>query len=224
MEQQINLLKHQYEELRIKMEQRDQNKRKIVQLEEIPMIQSRLDQFDQTIKDLIPIQNMIESFRINTKDEDLITGNEEFEKNIYEELEKINTTLKSVKTLDMETRQTTMEKEIQWLKGQTNLNREQIEQLMLEQIPKQNEEILIKMNELIHYQSEEVKRIHGQMHYSITTMNSLVSNLNKELDNVKMQIQSNLVKLYKITNEQGVEIRRLKDPEGLTTDESYEFI
>jgi len=139
-------------------------------------------------------------------------------------LDKINTTLKSVKTLDIDTRQMTMEKEIHWLKGQTNLNREHIEQLMLEQIPKQNEEILIKMNELIHYQSEEVKRIHGQMHYSITTMNSLVSNLNKELDNVKMQIQSNLVKLYKITNEQGVEIRRLKDPEGLTTDESYEFI
>jgi hypothetical protein len=213
IEQQFTILREQYEELRIKLEQREQVKRKIIQLDDMPMIQSRLDHFDQTIKELMPIQDMIESFRITRDNEDTKLHSDVFEKEICDEIDKINTILKSVKTLDIETRQTTMDKEIQWLKGQTNLNREQIEQLMLEQIPKQNEELLIKMNELIHYQSEEVKRIHGQMHYSITTMNSLVSNMNKEFDNMKMQIQNNLVKLYKITNDQGMDIRRLKDPE-----------
>lgn len=119
--------------------------------------------------------------------------------------------------------------EIEYIKGQSELNRQQIEQLIINQLPKQNEELLVKMNEWMYNCSEDVKRIQGQIHHSITTTNNLITNLSREIDNIKVINQSNNVKIYKMLNETNTDIHRMKhstqfDIDGLNTDETYEFI
>ena len=196
----------------------------------------RMGEFEVRLSDSISFTNIVEHKDLTTAiekirdrlTEDIKTSIKEFEDRVVSPLkEELQHQLQITnQTIDMTNNKNN---ELEFVKGQTELNRQQIEQLLVYQLPKQNEEILIKMNDLMYNHSEEVKRIQTQIYHSLTSTNNMITSLNREIDGIKIFNQSNNVKIYKMLNDAGNDIRRIKsstqfDADGLHSDETYEFI